>query len=68
MSWHYRVRKRLLDGEEWFDMVEYYTDPDGWTRREVAPGADTYDELVAQLQRMLDDAKERPILHDTEAS
>ena len=68
MSWHYRARKRVLEtGEAWFDMVEYYEQPTGWTKDGMTPGGSTYEELVIELQHMLHDAQSYEVLIDTEA-
>lgn len=60
MSWHYQVRKRVLNQQPYFDIVEKYSDPEGWTRESIAPGGDTYEELLATLRHMVQDAQRYP--------
>ncbi|MEK9894921.1 MAG: hypothetical protein VW577_05360 [Pelagibacteraceae bacterium] len=62
MGWHYQIRKRRLNGELWFDMVEVYDH--GWTVDGIEPGGDTPEEVIRDLQRMLADAHAYPVLDD----
>jgi len=64
MSWHYRARKRVLQGEEFFDVVEFYESPEGWTCEGVGPSGDTLSELVQDVGRMYNDVQRYPVLID----
>jgi hypothetical protein len=64
MSWHYQVRRREDKGDVYFDIVEIYTDPPGWTRDSIAPIGDSPEELMRVLEMMLADAKKYPVLID----
>lgn len=66
MSWHYRIRKRTDKGQVWYDIVEYYTNPSGWTRDSMAPGGETQDVVIECLEMMLIDAKKYDILIEEE--
>lgn len=63
MSWHYRIRKRTINGKPWYDIVEYYFKPTpetkggGWTRDGMTPGGETRATLIRELEMMLADAK-----------
>jgi len=67
MGWHYRVRKRILKtGEPWYDIVEYWDNPTGWSRDGMTPGGNTSGELIQELERMLSDANKYDVLDDKE--
>lgn len=67
MSWHYQMRKRLIHGETWYDIVEVYENPRGWTQDGMAPGGETPEGVIASLTHMLDDAKQYPVLEESDA-
>ena len=64
MSWHYQVRKRVINGDAFFDMIEMFDGPMGWTKDSIAPCGDTKEELLADLRRMLADAETHPIFEE----
>lgn len=64
MSWHYQIRKREDKGQVWYDIVEVYTDPMGWSRDSQAPTGETPEELMRTIEMMLADAKKYPVLED----
>ena len=66
MSWHYQIRKRGDKGEEWFDIVECYDTPKGWTKDGMAPAGETAEGVIETLEMMLADAKQYPVLEDKE--
>lgn len=66
VMWSYRARKRTDKGEVWYDVVEYYTDPRGWTRNGIAPGGETKEELILELEMILKDVKAHRVLIDKE--
>lgn len=68
MSWHYQVRRRVINGEVWHDIVEVFLHPRGWTIDSMAPGGKTKAELIRELERMLADAKRYRTLVEKEAS
>jgi hypothetical protein len=65
MSWHYRVRKRVVDNEPVYGLVEYFpkarldTSMSGpwWSEDDVAPTGFSRKELIQTLACMLEDAK-----------
>lgn len=61
MTWNYRAVKN--PDHDWFEIREVYYDqkgePDSWTEA-VEPCGDTLEELIADLEYMLKDAKTRP--------
>lgn len=58
MSWRYRIRKRIIDGEPWYDVVEFYESRHpSWTQDSIAPGGETRDEVIRCLEMMLKDCK-----------
>ena len=64
MRWHYQIRQRDIDGALFFDIVEMFDGPIGWTEDSMAPSGDTPGELLADLERMLADAKRYPIFEE----
>jgi hypothetical protein len=68
MSWHYRIRKRIVDDEPVFDIVEMYNNPQGtfrvWTEEGMQPIGDTKEKVIQTLKHMLKDAKKYSVLHD----
>jgi len=65
MSWHYRIRKRIIEWEAVFDIVEMYGGPNKmWTENGMRPFGNTRKELIRDLERMLADAKKYPVLYD----
>lgn len=67
MSWHYRIRRRTLSGgDTWFDIVEYYDNPTGWTADGMTPGSGTREGLLDELERMLSDAKKYDVVNEGE--
>jgi len=68
MSWHYRIRKRIVDDEPVFDIVEMYNSPQGtfrvWTEEGMQPIGDTKEKVIQTLKHMLKDAKKYSVLHD----
>ena len=59
MPWHYRIRKRMINGKAWFDVVEFYTDGKrrGWTVDSMDPSGDSRHEVIRTLEMMLKDCK-----------
>lgn len=68
MSWHYRVRKRILNGEPWYDIVEYiiHGKSRGWTQNGMTPGGESRKIVIKCLEMMLKDAKKYKTLVDKE--
>lgn len=70
MSCHYRIRKRIIEGEPWFDIVEWYGSKakgkGSWTTDSIAPGAETKEDLIQELETMLADAKKHSVFTDKE--
>ena len=66
MSWHYQLRQRSDKGETWYDIVEAYENPTGWTRDGVSPAADSPEGVIETLEHMLNDAQAYPVLIDKE--
>ena len=64
MSWHYRIRKRKIQGEWVFDIVEMYEKPKGWTKDGMRPVGESKKEIIHVLEMMLADAKKYPVLYD----
>lgn len=64
MSWHYQIRRRTEDGETWYDVVEVYVNPRGWTVDGVRPAGDSVEGVVACLEQMLADVKRYPVLEE----
>lgn len=64
MSWHYQMRKRIIDDEEIYDIVEIYDQDNVWTMDGIAPIGNTKEELIQDLERMISDANKYPILED----
>lgn len=64
MSWHYQVRKRLVNSEAVFDIVEVYENPRGWTVDGMAPCGESYEAVIECLEHMLTDAKKYQVLED----
>jgi hypothetical protein len=31
MSWHYQIRKRTINGDAFYDIIEMFDSPPGWT-------------------------------------
>ena len=57
MNWHYRIRKRIVDDELVFDIVEMYSNPRVWTEEGMQPIGDTKEKVIQTLKHMLKDAK-----------
>lgn len=55
MSWHYQVRRRTDKGQQWYDLIEVHRKC-GHTES-ITPGGETRAELIAELERMLKDAR-----------
>ena len=64
MNWHYRIRKRIVDDEPVFDIVEMYNNPRVWTDEGMQPIGDTKEKVIQTLKHMLKDAKKYSVLHD----
>jgi len=64
MSWHYQIRKQENKGKIWYDIVEYYENPKGWTVDGMAPCGETPEGVIECLEMMLADAKKYPVLQD----
>jgi hypothetical protein len=64
--WEYRPFKHLLDGS--YSIVEFYEFEDGHDAHTgpCRPGGDTKEELISDLEMMLKDARERPVLLEEE--
>lgn len=66
MNWHYQIRKREDKGQVWYDIVEVYPGPIGWSCDSQAPTGETQEELIRTIEMMLADAKKYPVLEDAE--
>jgi hypothetical protein len=66
MSWHYQARKRSNKGETWYEIVEMYEDPRGWTVNAIPPTGESVDELLIVLQQMMNDVREYPVLDESQ--
>ena len=66
MSWHYQARKRFDGVSYWYDIVEMYEDPRGWTVNAIAPMSESVDELLIVLQQMMNDVREYPVLDESQ--
>jgi hypothetical protein len=69
MSWSYRIRKQFIDGEPWYDIVEYVDGgkhQKGWTESSITPGSETRKGLIWVLENMLKDAKHYRTVVDKE--
>ena len=65
MGWHYAARRSTdAHGYVWWDVVESYSEPFGYTVEGMRPGGETREELVAELQRMLDDLRSFPDIRE----
>jgi hypothetical protein len=64
MSWHYQVRKRNDKDNIYYDIVEMYENPIGWTKNSMSPCGETYEEIIRDLQYMLDDARQYPVFEE----
>lgn len=65
--WHYRMRHRILNGKDWYDIVEFYpglAEEDRWTVNGMKPGGETPTECLEAIELMLADARKYPILDD----
>lgn len=60
MSWHYQIQQFEDKGQDYYMMVEVYTN--GARSLDGIPMGETPQELIDDLQRMLDDAKKYPVL------
>lgn len=67
MSRHYRIRKHTDKGQGWYDIVEYYDNPVGWTKDSMAPGGETREGVIECLEMMLADAKKYEIVVEEES-
>lgn len=59
MPWHYRIRKRLINGEPWFDVVEFIRKgrSRAWTENAMAPSGESREEVIRTLTMMLKDCQ-----------
>lgn len=57
MSWHYQIRQRTDRGKTWYDIVEVYESPRGWTYDGIAHTSDTLEGMMRALQNMNDDIR-----------
>lgn len=64
MGWHYQIRKRCDTGVVWYDIVEVYERPRGWTVEGMRACGETVDEVIEDLERMLKDARAYPVLDE----
>ena len=67
MSWHYQIRRRKIGKDKrdwWYDIVEVYTKPLGWTKNSMAPSGISRKDVSAELEMMLRDAKRHKTLTD----
>lgn len=65
MTWRYRIRKRWIDGEPYFDVVEFYQNG-CWTDGSAYPTGSTRGEVIRTLEMMLDDCKKTNSFTDKE--
>lgn len=65
MSWHYQIRKQITAGHTWFDIVEVYDNPRGWTENSIVPAGESPEGVIEALEHMLADAKKYPVLEDS---
>lgn len=67
MSWHYCIRKKVVENKPWYDIVEFYDSSSGqswWAEDSVAPSSETRKGLLEVLEMMLKDAKHYKTLVD----
>lgn len=66
MHWRYRARKRIINGQPWVDVVEYFIDGKSrsWTRESMAPGGESRAILIKTLEMMLKDCKQQTAFTD----
>lgn len=63
MSWHYQLRKQEYEnGRVWYDVVECYENPHGWTEDGIAPAGETPTGVIEVLEQMLADVRKYPVL------
>lgn len=61
-GWYYRARKRIIDGAEYWDVVEYYPDVDSWSNESEEPFGETKEELIQNLKDMIRDVQNYEVL------
>jgi hypothetical protein len=66
MTWHYQIRKQEDKGYVWYDIVECYENPRGWTKHSMAPSGVSPEGVIECLEMMLADAKKYPVLEDVQ--
>lgn len=64
MSWHYQIRKRVINNEAMYDIVEMFDGTTGWIEGSMAPYGATQDELLTDITRMLQDAARYPVFEE----
>lgn len=64
MTWHYQIRRREDKGQVWYDIVECYKNPTGWTQDSIAPAGETPEGVIETLEMMLSDTKKYPVLDE----
>ena len=37
MSWHYQIRTRTINGDAFYDIIEMFDSPAGWTEEGLGP-------------------------------
>lgn len=66
-TWNYRVYRHINGEEEWYEIHEAYYEsgedtPTSWTEEGVSPIGSTKEELIDSLEKMLEAAKNKPVL------
>lgn len=69
MPWHYRIRKRMINGQPWYDVVEFIRmgKSRGWTQNSMEPSGETRAQVIRTLEMMLKDCKSTKAFTDTDA-
>tara|TARA_Y100000310_G_scaffold155934_1_gene155378 strand:+ start:2364 stop:2576 length:213 start_codon:yes stop_codon:yes gene_type:complete len=68
MTWNYRIRKRIIKGKSWYDIVEFYNHGTkrSWTESGMKPEGETKKDVIWCLVMMLKDAKKYNAFTDKE--
>ena len=57
MSWHYQIRKRIVDGQTKYGIVEHVGGEWGYTEVNISAVSKTRQGLIITLEMMLRDAR-----------
>lgn len=69
MAWQYRIRKRMIDGKPWYDVIEYYSlkqEGNMWTAESMEPCGESRKEVILSLKRMLKDVTRTKVFVEKE--